>query len=126
LGSGSFCINLFFQRLTIMKAAKVLALTGTIIMFITLMYGFILGDFFKEGSILTSIAWGKVSLIDVYIGFFLFSGWVLFREQKTSTAVIWIVSIMILGNFITCLYATITLFQSENSWRIFWMGKGNE
>jgi len=106
-----------------MKAAKTLAITGTLIMFVTLAYGFIVGDFFKEGSILFSGAWGKVSLIDVYIGFFLFSGWVLYREEKWATAVLWILSIMILGNFITCLYATIVLYKSNDDFKQFWLGK---
>jgi len=92
-------------------------------MFLTLVYGFVYGDFFKEGSVLMSIVWGKVSLIDVYIGFFLFSGWVLFREQKRVIAVIWIVLFMILGNFATCLYATIALYKSKNNWKVFWLGR---
>ena len=106
-----------------MKIAKAFAVTGTIIMFITLVYGFIAGDFFKEGSILFSMAWGKVSLIDVYIGFFLFSAWVLYREEKGMTAWIWILSIMILGNFVTCLYASIALFKSGENFKRFWLGQ---
>ena len=106
-----------------MKTAKVFAVTGTLIMFLTLLYGFIAGDFFEEGSILFSMAWGKVSLIDVYIGFFLFSAWVLYREEKWMTALMWILLIMVLGNFITCLYATIALYKSNNDFKRFWLGK---
>ena len=106
-----------------MKVFKVLAIAGTVTMFLTLVYGFIAGDFFKEGSVLFSMAWGKVSLIDVYIGFFLFSGWVIYREEKRATAVLWILLIMILGNFITCLYATIALYKSNDNFKQFWLGK---
>ncbi|MDO9254401.1 MAG: DUF1475 family protein [Bacteroidales bacterium] len=106
-----------------MKTAKAFAVTGTLIMFFTLACGFIAGDFFKEGSILFSMAWGKVSLIDVYIGFFLFSAWIIYREEKWATAVLWILSIMILGNFITCLYATIALYKSNYDFKQFWLGK---
>jgi uncharacterized membrane protein len=106
-----------------MKAAKIFAVTGTLIMFLTLVYGFIEGYFFKEGSILFSMVWGKVSLIDVYTGFFLFSVWVLYREERWIKAVLWILSIMVLGNFITCLYATIALYQSNNDFKRFWLGK---
>ena len=106
-----------------MKAFRLFAITGTLIMFLALIYGFIAGDFFKEGSILISLAWGKVSLIDVYIGFFLFSGWVLFREEKWITAVMWIILIMVLGNFITCLYVTIESFRSGDNVKLFWLGK---
>ena len=105
-----------------MRVVKFLALAGTIVMFFTLTYGFIYGDFFREGSAIFSIAWGKVSLIDVYVGFFLFSGWVIFREQNKINAVLWIVSIMLLGNFITCLYTTIAMFRSKNDWKVFWLG----
>jgi hypothetical protein len=106
-----------------MRTAKILAIGFTIVMFLTLLYGFIWGDFFKEGSILVSLAWGKVSLIDVYIGFFLFSGWVLYREEKTAISVMWIISIMIFGNFITSLYVTIMLFKSRDDFQWFWLGK---
>ncbi len=106
-----------------MKAAKVLAIAGIITVFLTLVYGFIIGDLFKEGSFLFSVAWGKVSLIDVYIGFFLFSAWVIYREEKWKTAILWILSIMVLGNFITCLYATIALYNSSEDFKRFWLGK---
>lgn len=100
-----------------------LAIVCTIIMLFTLVYGFIRGDFFKEGNILTSLAWGKVSLIDVYVGFLLFSGWVLYREEKLSLAVLWIILIMLFGNFITSLYVTITLFKCGENLPWFWLGK---
>ncbi|MEI8048123.1 MAG: DUF1475 family protein [Bacteroidota bacterium] len=106
-----------------MNAFKTLAITGTIIMFLTLVYGFAAGYFFEEGGILLSMPWGKVSLVDVYTGFFLFSGWVLYREEKWTSAVIWILAIMVLGNFITCLYVTMALFKCNDDFKIFWLGK---
>jgi hypothetical protein len=106
-----------------MKTAKALAIAGTLIMFVTLVYGFIAGDFWGEGSILFSMAWGKVSLIDVYTGFFLFSAWVIYREERWATALIWIVLIMVLGNFVTCLYATVALYKSNDNFKRFWLGK---
>ncbi len=111
------------MNLLIMKLIKLLAITGTSVMFFTLMYGFIYGDFLGEGGILMSMAWGKVSLVDVYIGFFLFTGWVLFREEKLPTAIFWIFLIMVLGNLITCLYVTIVLFKSKGNTNWFWLGK---
>jgi len=105
-----------------MKAARIFAVTGTLIMFFTLAYGFVAGDFLQEGSILISMVWGRVSLIEVYMGFFLFSAWVLYREEKGMTALLWIISIMIAGNFVTCLYATIALFNSGDNFKRFWLG----
>jgi len=106
-----------------MKIAKALAITVTIVMFFTLVYGVSAGNFFEEGSLLFSMAWGKVTLIEVYIGFLLFSSWVVYREKKLIVAVLWILSLMVLGNFITGLYITITLFNSNEGLKQFWLGK---
>jgi len=44
-----------------------------------LLYGSISGYFFEEGNILIYLACGKVSLIDVYVGFF-----IILPESKTT------------------------------------------
>lgn len=111
------------QSPNLMKTAKIFAIAATAVMFVTLVYGFAEGRFFEEGGILVAMAWGKVSLVDVYVGFFLFSGWVLYREEKKLSAFLWIVFIMILGNFITSLYVTLSLFQSRGDFKKFWLGK---
>ena len=41
-----------------------------------LIYGFAWGDFWKDGGALMDNPWGVVSLVDVYVGFLLFLGWV--------------------------------------------------
>jgi hypothetical protein len=87
-----------------------------------LVYGFTQGDLSADGQVLFSIPWGIVSLVDVYVGFTLFSGWVVFREPKLWVALIWVALIMVLGFFIASLYALIALFNSRGDWRRFWMG----
>ena len=46
-----------------------------------LAYGFIVGDFWKDGGELMDNPWGIVSLFDVYVGFFFFIGWIAYRES---------------------------------------------
>jgi hypothetical protein len=69
------------------------------------------------------MVWGRVSLIDVYIGFFLFSACVIYREENWMTTALWIILTMILGNFIACFYTTIALFKAKNDFKRFWLGK---
>lgn len=64
-----------------MKMAKVIALAGLLAMTGILIYAFTSGDFSAEGTKLPSMPWGIVSLIDLYVGFILFSGWIVFREK---------------------------------------------
>lgn len=105
-----------------MKIAKLLSLIGVIAMTGILAFAFITGDFSKEGAVLLSLPWGLVSMVDLYVGFFLFSGWIIFREQSILRALIWIVLMMVLGFFTGSLYTFLALQSSKGNWNKFWMG----
>ena len=106
----------------IYRGVTALALIGFIIMSVSITTAFIVGDFFQEGSALLSLAWGKVSLIDVYIGFIIFCGWIIYREQSVGRSLIWVILMMIFGNMTACLYILIALRQSRGNWSRFWLG----
>ncbi|MBN1314853.1 MAG: DUF1475 family protein [Anaerolineales bacterium] len=105
-----------------MKMAKVITILGVLAMGTILVYGFVVGDFTGEGKVLLSMPWGVVSLVDVYVGFILFSGWIAYREKSLLRSVIWILMVMILGNFTASLYALIALLTSRGDWKRFWLG----
>ena len=106
-----------------MKIAKVISLLGVLAMTAVLINGFARGDFSGEGSLLASMPWGIVSLVDLYTGFVLFSGWILYREKSLPAAILWTIAMMTLGFFAGSLYAFIALQTSGNDWRRFWLGK---
>ncbi len=106
-----------------MKLAKIISLLGVLAMTAVLIYGFTIGDFSGEGSQLLSMPWGIVSLVDLYTGFVLFSGWIIYREKSLPIAIMWTVAMMTLGFFAGALYAFIALQSSGNDWRKFWLGK---
>ncbi len=88
-----------------------------------LIYGFTVGDFLSEGSQLASMPWGIISLVDLYTGFTLFSGWIIYREKSLPAAILWTIAMMTLGFFAGSLYAFIALQSSNGDWRKFWLGK---
>lgn len=96
------------------------------ILFVAMILGlalaFTFGDFFADGRIMLSLPWGRLSLLDVYVGFLLFSGWVLFREPSTPRAFLWIVAILLLGNVLAALYAILALRAAGGDWSRFWLG----
>ena len=106
-----------------MKWAKVVALVGALAMGAALFYGFTQGDLGAEGAIIGGIPWGVVSLVDVYVGFILFAVWVIYREEVLWQALIWVVLIMVLGNFTASVYALQALMRSQGNWKRFWLGK---
>jgi hypothetical protein len=105
-----------------MKIAKAVAVLGVVSMASVLLYGFAVGDFGREGQVLLNMPWGIVSLVDVYIGFILFSGWIVYREKSAVRSAIWVILVMILGNLTASLYVLIALLTSRGSWGRFWMG----
>jgi len=106
-----------------MKIAKIVALLGILAMTAVLVYGFTAGDFLGEGSQLLAMPWGIVSLVDLYIGFTLFSAWIIYREKSLPVAILWTIAMMTLGFFVGSLYAFLALQASGDDWRVFWLGK---
>jgi hypothetical protein len=106
-----------------MRIAKVVAVLGLIAMGGILLYAFTQGDIAGEGSELLSMPWGIVSLVDLYVGFTLFSGWIIYRERSFARSLVWVVLMMVLGFFTASLYTLIALQTSGGDWHRFWMGR---
>lgn len=106
-----------------MKYAKLIALLGLLAMTGILIYGFTVGNFSAEGAELLSMPWGIVSLVDLYVGFSLFSCWIVYREKALLPSVIWVILMMILGFWFGALYTLIALQTSGGDWNRFWHGK---
>ena len=109
-----------------MKIAKIIAWLGLLAMTAVLLNGFINGNFAEDGSALLANPWGLVSLVDLYVGFALFSVWIAFRETNVILAIFWILLMMVLGFFTGSLYMLIALYQSKGDWLTFFLGKRKE
>ena len=105
-----------------MRIAKVVSLLGLLAMTVVLVYGFTVGSFSGEGGQLLSMPWGIVSLVDLYVGFTLFSAWIVYRERSVWRSVVWVALMMTLGFFAGSLYVFLALQASGGDWRRFWMG----
>lgn len=105
-----------------MLLARIIALTGTILMGTGILYAFTQGNFSGEGALLLTMPWGIVSLLDLYTGFALFSIWIAYREKSVIKAAVWIGLLMSLGFLAGSLYTLLALQTSGNDWKRFWMG----
>ena len=106
-----------------MKFAKLLSFAGILAMTAALIYGFTVGNFRTDGAALLQNPWGIVSLVDLYTGFALFSGWIIYREKSYLRSLIWVLLMMVLGFFTASLYAFMALNASGDDWKKFWMGQ---
>lgn len=106
-----------------MKTVAILAALGALAMTIILFYAFVEGEFVREGRQLLAMSWGIVSLVDLYVGFFLFAGWILYRDGLTLLSWLWIVAVMTLGSLAICVYVLVSARMSKGDWRSFFMGR---
>lgn len=106
-----------------MKLAMIVSLIGVFAMAAVLIYAFIYGDFLQDGGDLLSNPWGIVSLVDLYVGFALFSVWIIYREGSLKRSIVWVFFMIVLGFFTGALYTFIALRTSGGDWRRFFMGK---
>lgn len=106
-----------------MRLAKTIAFLGLVAMTAVLIFGFMVGDFGREGRELLAMPWGIVSLVDLYVGFTLFSAWIVYREKSFWPSLIWVILMMVLGFFTASLYTLIALQRSGGDWKRFWMGQ---
>lgn len=105
-----------------MKITKIIAWLGLIAMVLVLSNGFINGSFTADGGELLANPWGLVSLVDLYVGFILFSLWIAFREKTVQAKIFWIVLMMVFGFLTASLYILITAYKSKSDWLEFFLG----
>lgn len=87
-----------------------------------ILYGFSMGDFFEEGKVITSLAWGRVTLVDLYVGIAFFALWIIHRESSILRAVVWITLLVFLGNLAASAYLYLAFLQSRHNGEVFWHG----
>ena len=109
-----------------MKIGKIVTWIGLAAMTVGLINGFMNGDFFKDGAELLSNPWGIMSMIDLYVGFTLFSMWIALREKHIINSIVWIILMMVLGFFAGCLYVLIAFYGSNGDWLKFFLGSKKE
>lgn len=101
---------------------KIISAIGIFLMTAAIIFGFVQGNFSEEGSILLKMPWGIVSMIDLYVGFTLFSCWIWYREKELWKKFTWIFLMMTLGFFTGSLYVFLALMKSKGNWKKFFMG----
>lgn len=91
---------------------RLLGIFVTAAMALTLVYGFTQGGgFFDEGGDLLNLAWGKVTVIDLYLLLAVFGAWIVHREGWNK-AIPWLVGLIVGGSLVAGVYL---IFASRRS-----------
>lgn len=108
-----------------MRVIVIAASTGFALMCGCVIHAMIYGSLLREGPILVDMPWGLVSLVDIYLGLILFSFWVLWREKLSLTGFCWTVSIISLGNMLSCVYILKACREAQGNMMVFWLGRNS-
>jgi hypothetical protein len=94
------------------------------VMTASLAYGFAFGELGEEGSRLIAMPWGLVTVVEVYAGIALFSGWIWARERSPAVAGGWVLALCVLGNVIAGIYVALAAARAGGNTTAFWLGPG--
>lgn len=65
------------------------------------------------GPRLAADPWGWVTILDVYLGFLVFGGYLCVRERRAARALPWLAAIMLLGNVATAAYVLWAIWRAR-------------
>lgn len=97
-----------------MKQIRVFAWLSSLIMLFMIIYSLLTGDFFEQGSILMGLVWGQMSLVDLYVGFFLVYVWIFYKETKILPKIIWAILLIVTGSLATAVYVLIESYRAHS------------
>ncbi len=98
-----------------MRAIRVLSVVVVTGMSAAIIFGFASGNFGEEGSEILGLAWGKVTLIDLYLGFAMFGAWIALREANWMRTILWWAFLVALGNLTAGIYLAYAAFNSNDA-----------
>jgi len=99
-----------------------IAWAGLATVSVALLYAFTKGHFATDWEALVDNPYGLATLIDVYVGFALFSCWIFWREARPAKALLWIAMLAVGGNLVSTLYVLTALHASKGVVEKFWLG----
>ncbi len=96
-----------------MKTVRLSAWISTLIMAFMIVFSISTGSLSEQGSILMGLVWGQMSLVDLYVGFFLVYIWIYYKETKVLPKIIWAILLIVTGSLATAVYILIESYRTH-------------
>jgi hypothetical protein len=69
------------------------------------------------GPTLAALPWGWVTIVDVYLGFVAFGGYIVAREGSAGRAIPWLLALFVVGNIASAAYVVSVLLRHRLAFR---------
>lgn len=97
-----------------MRILRILSAIAVTVMIAAILHGIVSGELTTEGRAIWGLAWGKVSLIDLYVGLVFFGAWIAFRERRPARVGAWLLALALTGNLAAGVYLLVAAFRSSS------------
>lgn len=77
---------------------RLVAAFGTAAMAAAIIGAFSVASFTEEGGVLAGLAWGRVTLLDIYLAFVFGWLWIAWRERSVPRAAAWLLATLVTGS----------------------------
>lgn len=94
---------------------RILGLAVSVAMVVAIVFGLSEGGFFADGSQIWGLPWGRVTLVDLYLGLAIFGAWIGVRERSRTAKAIWWASLIVLGNLAAGIYLSVAAFTARDA-----------
>ena len=106
--------SVWLLRIARVTMIRTLGLAVSAAMVAAITIGLIEGDLTGEAPQIWRLPWGRVTLVDLYLGLAIFGAWVAVRERSTTARVAWWACLALFGNLAAGIYLTVASFRSRD------------
>lgn len=97
----------------LLPTVRALAAFGTAAMTATILGAFSVASFTEDGASLLALAWGRVTLIDLYLALLMGWLWIAWRERSAGRAVAWAVATVVTGSLALFVYLLVAALRAR-------------
>jgi len=99
----------------VLPTIRALAALGTAAMVSAIVGAFSVASFPEDGAAIVALAWGRVTLVDIYLAFLFGWLWIAWRERSPLRAAAWGVATVVTGSLALFLYLLVASLRARTS-----------
>ncbi|MFO7960532.1 MAG: hypothetical protein R6U94_06270 [Nitriliruptoraceae bacterium] len=99
----------------LLPTLRALAAFGAAAMLATILGAFSVASFTDDGATLVALAWGRVTLIDLYLAFLFGWVWIAWRERSAVRAGLWALATVVTGSLALFLYLLVASLRARTT-----------
>lgn len=98
-----------------LQSIRLVAAVGFVAMATAIVSAFATASFTEEGGVIVGLAWGRVTLLDIYLAFLLGWLWIAYRERSAARAGAWLAATLVTGSLALFGYLFVAALRARST-----------